>query len=289
MNPVVLLLLLVGLVVPLRSRAAQSAGDTPVLLSRAHLDLRITYEPGGTNELSMVVNDEAQATRYRPGDVVLVVRSSAETVIPEGFEEFGSPGSPLWILPASPDPELLFLGFSAEGLPQGVFDEPFAIRLVSVEAPGSFFVWRFGAEGNLDMSMNSRDGIGPQDVVHTVPGSHGDYNWGFSSNGWYSVTFQVEGRLRGASTNLTAGLNTFRFAVEPLPASAASLSRIAVAADQLTADLAGTPGARYQLQTSDNLTTWIDGATITAAEESVPVSVAIPTGQGTLFLRAVLE
>ena len=126
-----------------------------IRLSQDHVDLRIQYQPGSTNELELMVRDRDRATNYATTNVVLVVREMAETPIPSGFEQFGEPGSPLWILPASQDPGLLFLGISGEGLPSGVFAEPPAIRLREVRGPGWFFLWQFDPSGGLNMILDS--------------------------------------------------------------------------------------------------------------------------------------
>ena len=288
-NPAAWLRRLLGFVLGVSLFAAAAAEVDPVLLTREHVDIRILYAPGTTNELYLVARDEDGATNYASTNVVLVVRQAGETVIPPGFEVFGEPGSPFWILPASQDPELLYLGVSAEGLPRGVFAEPLSIQLVRVQAPGWFFVWQFDPDGSLAMKMDSRDGIGPADVIQPIVGSHAHFNWGFSSNGVYEVTFRVEGRLLGSTTNLTAADTTFRFAVEPLPPAPpepAFLSQVAASAGRLSCELSGTAGAVYRLQTSPDLVKWEDGPAVTAAEGPVPVSVPLQGSDGILFLRA---
>ena len=267
-----------------------AATDDPVRLSREHADIRILYAPGTIHELYLVARDGDSVTNYASTHVVLVVSEPAKTVLPEGFEVFGEAGAPFWILPASQDPELLFLGVSAEGLPRGVFEEPMAIRLESVRAPGHFFVWQFDPGGALEMRMNSRDGLGPEDRIEMIPGSHGHYYWGFTTNGVYEVTFRVEGRLRGAATNLTAVATPFRFLVEPLPPdppTPATLSDVAVAGGQMICRVHGTSGTRYLVQTSPDLVSWTDGPQVAGAAGGVEVTIPLPSDEGTLFVRAL--
>ena len=270
--------------------AQGAAGQERVWLSREHVDLRIQYRPGGTNELELVVRDRDRATNYASTNVVLVVREAAQTPIPSGFEQFGEPGSPLWVLPASQDPGLLFLGISGEGIPLGVFAEAPAIRLQEVRAPGWFFLWQFDPSGGLNMLMDTRSGIGPNTLVRPALGGHGHYNWGFSSNGWYEVTFQVEGRLEGASTNLTAAPNTLLFAVEPLPPEPpqpAILSVVGVQDGTLRCHLVGIPGQPYGIEQSVDFIRWTPGPVVTAQTEAIPLSIPIPNGVGLIFVRAV--
>ena len=261
-----------------------------IWLSQQHVDLRIQYNPGSTNELELRVRDRDQATNYATTNVVLVVREIAETPIPSGFEQFGEPGSPLWILPASQDPGLLFLGISGEGLPTGVFAEPPAIRLREVRGPGWFFLWQFDPSGGLNMILDSRTGIGPDSSVRPSLGGHGHYNWGFSSNGWYEVTFQVEGRLSGAATNLVAAPNRLLFAVEPLPPeppTPAHLKVIDIQEGMLRCQLIGTPGLSYQVEHSENLLQWAQGSVVVAQTDPVAVSVPLPARGAPVFVRAV--
>jgi surface-anchored protein len=268
--------------------AAQS--NEPVRLTNEHVDLRIIYAPGTTNELYLVAHDSDSRTNYASTNVVLVVRESAETTIPPGFEQFGEPGSPFWILPASQDPQLLYLGISGEGLPAGTFASAPVVHLRQVQAPSWFFLWQFDPGGNLLMRMNSRNGIGPDDAVAAPVGSHAHYNWGFSSNGVYQVTFQVEGRLIGATTNLTAQPTTFRFEVEPVPVgpvSPAVLFAVMADATHLRCQLTGDPGANYQLQSSPDLMTWTNVELVTAGASPIPVAVLLPVGGGPLFVRAL--
>ena len=268
----------------------QAAGLDRVWLSKEHVDLRIQYYPGSTNELELVARDRDRGLVYSSTNVVLVVREQAQIPIPEGFSQFGDTGSPLWILPASQDPTLLFLGISAEGLPGGVFAAPPLIRLLDVRAPGWFFLWQFDPSGGLNMLMDTRVGIAPESLVRPGIGGHGHYNWGFSSNGWYEVTFQVEGRLAGASTNLTASPNTVLFAVEPLPPvppMASLLSVIGVQNGVLLCQLTGTPGQRYGVEQSEDLIHWTPGSVVVAQPDPTPISVPAPGGAGTVFVRAV--
>ncbi|MFZ9856207.1 MAG: choice-of-anchor M domain-containing protein [Limisphaerales bacterium] len=267
-----------------------AAGLERVWLSREHVDLRIQYHPGETNELELVVRDRDRATNYASTNVVLVVREGAQTPIPPGFEQFGEPGSPLWILPASQDPGLLFLGISGEGIPSGVFTEPPAIRLREVRAPGWFFLWQFDPSGGLNMILDTRSGIGPDSSVRPALGGHGHYNWGFSSNGWYEVTFQVEGRLAGAATNLVASPNTLLFAVEPIPPEPPKPAYLAVvdAFDgMLRCQLSGASGLTCGVEYSEDLIHWVKGPVVVAQTGPVPFSVPIPTGGGPIFVRAV--
>jgi len=265
------------------------AADARVRLTSQHVDFLVVYAPGSTNELSVVVRDEDSLTNYLASQVVLEVRPSAETTIPDGFPEFGDPGSPFWILPASQDAGLLYLGVSGEGLPRGTFAAPPEVQLVGVQSAGSFFAWQFDGTGNLDLFMDSRDGIGPADRIPAPVGGHSHFNWGFSSNGWSEVTFRVEGRLAGATTNLSSANASFQFAVEPLPESVpATIAVVEVTSEALVCSLAGTPGAPYRILQSADLLNWSEVAGVIGDDDPVPFSTSLTSSAGGgLYLRAV--
>lgn len=200
--------------------AAVSAADTNrVLLVTEHADLRVDYNPARTNALTLLARDEDNRTDHPAAVAVLVAEASAEAMLPADIPPLGQAGDPLWVLPATQDDDLLFLGLSAEEISAGVFDGPLTLRLVSLTGPGHFFLWQISPSGDFQFRMNSRDGLGPEDGVELPIGGHSHYNWGFTTNGIYRLTFQAEGRRMGETTNLVSDAVTFTFHVRPLPPS----------------------------------------------------------------------
>ena len=261
-----------------------------VVLTRAHVDLAMEYAPGTNNELFLKFHDEDAGLSYSPTEVVIVARSPSETVIPNGLEQLGVVGSPFWILPSSQNPELVHLGVSAEALPPGVFQESPRIRLLNVQARGSFFVWQFDDSGGLAMRINSKDGITSEDFLQPVVGSHLHCNWGFSASGYCEVTFQVEGRLAGATTNLLSLPTTVVFAVEPLPLDppqAAVLQNTILNSDSMVCELSGQVGVTYRIQTSSDLQIWSDRMSVQAGATPTPVTLGLSSSDKTVFVRAV--
>lgn len=189
-----------------------------VRFTNQHVDIRIVWDTAAsTNGLSLRIHDGDHATNYLATNAVLVALESSKLTLPDGFEVFGAAGSPLWVLPQSQDPTLLYAGFSAEGLPRDVFDGSFNVRLRSISGPGNMFIWQAAEFGSLEMFVNTRDGIDDGDRVPINIGGHGHYNFGFTTNGLYEVVFQPVGRLLGADTNLFGDEVTILFAVEPIP------------------------------------------------------------------------
>jgi surface-anchored protein len=190
-----------------------------VFLITEHVDLRADYDPARTDPLRLVVRDGDNRVEHPAAAAVLVAEAAAELTLPADLPPLGQAGEPLWVLPASQDPNLLYLGFSAERNPAGVFDGPLTVRLVALDAPGHFFLWQNTPAGDFLFQMNTRDGLGPDDAVTLPIGAHQHYNWGFTTNGIYRLTLQAEGRRVGETTNLVSEPTTFTFHVRPLPPS----------------------------------------------------------------------
>lgn len=189
-----------------------------VSLNNQHVDLRLVYQPSAeSNQLALVIRDGDTGTTYNATNVVLTVPDNAKVLLPPGFDVFGNEGDPLWILPQSQDPALLYMGFSAEGIPSVSFNDPAAISLTSIQGPGHFFLWQFDGLSGMRLAMNSRDGLSPEDSTRPITGSHEHFNWGFTTNGIYQVTFQASARRPGDTNDITSIPTTFVFAVEPLP------------------------------------------------------------------------
>ncbi len=223
-----------------------------------HCDFLILYQPEATNQLSIVLRNEDHGINLRTNEVILVAAESSHIRLPAGTP-FGSEGEAIWILPQSQDPNLLYLGFSAERIPFGVFARPFNFRLKSVEGPGQFFTWQAAEFGELNVKMNTRDGVNDADKTTPIIGSHEHFNWGFTASGVYRVTFQVDGQRVGESTNLVSEPSTFIFHVLPLPSEPPRLASFSMASQgEFTFDLIGTVGANYRIEASDDFLAWTE-------------------------------
>lgn len=191
--------------------------DDRVRLTTAHVDLRVIYQPEDpTNKLALVVRDDDHGISHRSNEVALVVAENARLLLPGDLPPFGNAGDPLWILPQTQDPTLLYLGLSTEGLPSGEFPDGLALFLRAVLGPGQVFVWQ-ASLGGLEVRVNSRDGLDDRDLIPLVSGSHSHWNFGFTTNGVYELVFEVQGRRAGAETNDFSLPTPIRFEVEPLP------------------------------------------------------------------------
>lgn len=267
-----------------------ACGADPIILRTQHVDLRIVDRPGESNRLSLVVHDADSASNLATTNAVLEVPTAARIELPDGFEVFGPVGSPFWILPQSQDAQLLYLGFSAEGLPAGVFEPRFTVNLVRVEGPGDFFVWQFDAFSNLVMAMNSRDGITDLDRFQPLIGGHQHFNWGFNAPGVHDVVFKVSNRLAGTTNVIESDEVAVRFGVQPYtlvtPAVAATFSAPSWAGDRFRCTLSGTPGRTYILEGSPDLEIWSSAGEATPAANGT-AAIDLLSTPGHRFLRAL--
>jgi hypothetical protein len=256
-------------------------------LANDHIDLAVVVEPAGTNLLALILHDEEHEISHAATNVVLVVPETARTPIPEGFEPLGPLGTDLWILPASQDPERLLLGLSGEALVDLLAPQPVDLFLRRIEGPGHFVAWQ--AEGEIRVSVSSRDGLAATDKFTPSVGGHEHHNYGFSTNGLFTLWFQARATVGG--TNAWSAETPFLFAVEPVPnqpAREALLRASGLGSDgSLNLTLTGTPGATYRVERSANLQTWETVGEVTASAEPVPVPFLPPADPSPAFFRAV--
>lgn len=186
------------------------------MLTREHTDgLCILYDAAANaNQLSLVAWERDAELDLPTNQVIFVAKPEAKVILPAGTP-FGDAGQPLWILPQSQNTNLLYLGVNSERIPDGVFTGSLTIQLKQLEGPGYFMAWQATGPGQFNIRINTRDGIDSNDFFQPLLGSHEHFNWGFSSTGVYSATFQVSGQRLGEATNVSSLEHTFVFHVQP--------------------------------------------------------------------------
>lgn len=208
----------------LASRLAATAQNTLppdqfAVLTHEHVDgLCVLYTPSGSNLLSLVAWHRDAELDLPTNQVIFVVNTQAMITLPSGTP-FGDGGQPFWILPQSQTPNLLYLGAAnTERIPGGVFSgtRPLTITLKRLEGPGYVMAWQALGPGQYNIRINTRDGVDTNDYFNPLFPAHEHFNWGFSSTGVYSATFQVTGQRIGETTNISSLESTFVFHVLPL-------------------------------------------------------------------------
>ncbi len=256
-----------------------------VRLSTEHVDLRVFYSAEDTNHLSLVVRDEDHHINYLTNECILVVEKAGKLTLPAGTP-FGSEGDPIYILPQSQNPELLYLGISAEGIAGGVFSSNLKIRLKAVAGPGNFFLWQASSFGNFNIKMNSADGIDDADQTTLIIGSHEHNNFGFTAPGVYRVTFQITGRRFSDTEDITSLPTPITFHILPLPTDSAQVRVTQIEANgDLRIEVVGSPGSTYDVQTSEDLKTWNSFQLVTLT--GATATVTVPATGAKRFVRAI--
>jgi hypothetical protein len=244
--------------------SAQPAG-AQVILSTEHVDVDIGYTPGPPAAWSLGLHDETNDRSFGPnamnqvnGATLRLINSTIVTQPSGSTYAFtgATPGSNVWVLRAGGGPGLQ-LGFGAEDITPGTFatyteTDPrvnapgpwIRTRLVSVNGPGSFALWRqtdinnpFTGTPTVFMSTADNGGVpDATDLNFTPVGGHVDYYWSFSQPGDYSITLQSSAFLGPGMTNATSSnMTTFFFnVVQPVP-EPSSLALVGVFAAGLAA------------------------------------------------------
>ena len=205
--------------------APDAARSQVVYLDHQHMDFRLQYNPAaeGTNRLGIILGYDAGTDHFTATNqqVYIVGNTNAKLTIPSNpnFAFLGPAGAPVWILPQSQNITLPYVGTSAEDIPPGVFDGPLNFELISMEGPGNFFAWANSGAGQppIVKFICTNGVVSPQyNVMNPLTGSHEHYNWGFSTNGLYRVTFRCTGQRLGEATNLIGKAVAWAFQILPL-------------------------------------------------------------------------
>lgn len=193
--------------------AVPAAATPVVVIEQGHIDaVDVHYEDGG---LELHIHDETAdpPVERDPADVVLRVRPGARTSVPDdpAYRFLGAAGAPVWILPQTQDPELLWPGLSTEELESGVFaGDTVTLTLRRVRGPGALSLFTTDAVGAPTVLANSGDGT--PDRLALATGGHRHANWGFTRAGVYLVTFQATATLADG-TRVTSDPAVYTFQV----------------------------------------------------------------------------
>lgn len=183
--------------------------------TQEHVDLLSLQWNASNARLGLMASDDTHGLLYASNEGTVLCPESMKFTLPAGTP-LGREGDPLWVLPQSPYAGVPYVGVSAETIATGLFSDPLTIQLKRVEGPGHFMVWQSTTLGELDLKMDTRDGIGPNDKLTPFVGGHEHHNWGFTTSGVYRVYFQASGVRVGQTTNTCSAETPFTFYVLPL-------------------------------------------------------------------------
>ena len=192
-----------------------SAGEREIR-DDGHGDVSIDY---AENQWQLGLRLDSPPGIHPPEEWILALNQNTKLPIPDNaaFGFLGEAGNPIWVFPQVSREGTWFLGVSTDEIESGIFAENrFDLLLSSVKGPGDFVTWRAGT-GQVEVLLNSRDGIDEMDRIGLrAGGGHLHKNWGFTSPGTHFVGFQMRGTLAGASEPITSDEQLYRFAVNVL-------------------------------------------------------------------------
>jgi putative ABC transporter-associated repeat protein len=171
------------------STLTSQAAQTKTILSFGHMDYNAQIRNG---QLRSYIGDDSTGQRiYRdPATTVLWLKPESQVTIPGGYESVAPGGTPVWQIPQTQNPDLVWLGWSTELLNAGLASSPVDWELTAVDGPGTVKVYTTGSFGGVEQMVF--DGPGS----HTIAlGSHVHANWAFSQQGVYRLHFTESVRL----------------------------------------------------------------------------------------------
>jgi surface-anchored protein len=201
--------------------AASTGLNAQTNLNMGDTDIGIGYDAGW--DLHVHKENPPNTGEYEPADALLQVNGQAETTVPVGsqWSFLGTAGSPVWILPQSEDPNLLFLGIGTEEIAPGIFvGEEVTLSLSSVTGPGNFSTYSESL-GVPNVLFDSSDGITGADSFTLPTGTHQHFNFAFTAPGDYTIALEGSGTLVAGSTFTESGSVDYFFTVTPEPSSTA--------------------------------------------------------------------
>ncbi|MBM3847083.1 MAG: PEP-CTERM sorting domain-containing protein [Verrucomicrobia bacterium] len=198
-----------------------SLSNAAEIISTGHVDIGVAYEDGGWD---LHVHNEDTDTEYEPGEAILQLGSSTLTSIPADsrFSFLGTSGSPIYLLSSLGNPNQILLGVAAEEVEPGVFvNDSLKLTLTAFSGPGAFHAYRVdGLTGNPLRAVSAANGM--PDAVHHVfdvlAQGHQDYNWAFTEQGDYKLTFRASGDLAGGGSSMSDEV-VYQFQVVPEPST----------------------------------------------------------------------
>lgn len=187
-------------------------------LDLGHTDAGLAFENG---RLEFHIHNEDSQAEYAVDDAVLALGKASEQSIPDevAYGFLGQPGYSTWILPATNNPQLLYLGLAAEEIPTGLFvGDQLRVELVAVQGAGEFALYSAHPFGGPVLHLNTADGYDERDALVLQAGSHQHFNWAFSAPGTYAVRLRASGMLADGNRQVsTEASYTFTVPEPELP------------------------------------------------------------------------
>jgi putative ABC transporter-associated repeat protein len=197
---------------------ADAATDRAVL-DREHTDALSVRYSGGRLTLGARADLPGGRQDLDPAATIFHVRAQHAAVLvtsdmPAALRPvLGTPGSTVWMIPESQNPQLVWAGWETESIAAGALaGDTVDLTLLSAEGPGRVEVFA-SYDPFRDRVPRIFSSIDPAHRTLRQPvGAHVHANWAFSAQGRYSLTFRAAG-TRPDGTQVTSEDVTYTFVV----------------------------------------------------------------------------
>ena len=256
-----------------------------------HVHVQVSY---ASQQWHLFIYD-FEGGSYEAGDAPFVVGSAAFGYVPNAsvFTNFLGPvGSPVWTLPETENPNVLYLGVGTGGIAPGTFaNHQVRLELRSLSGPGSFALYNIDPFGTPIVRMNSRDGLNPAVDFITLAsvGGHVHLNWAFSAPGTYHVGLGASGVLAGNGQTNASPTVDYTFIVQDIPWRPRLAPPRPGPNDSILLTVQGGAGHLCQVWATTNFQSWAAVTNFTMTSATQTVSVPAPPGGTRRFFKASLE
>ena len=250
-------------------------------LTNQHADIGFAFDP--LEGWEPHVDNETAAVEWAPEEAILQVNAAARQPVSNNpaFAFLGEPGAAVWTLGQTQQPGVLFLGFGAEEVGEGVLqDDQFKVTLTDFSGPGDFFLYTIDGFGQPHIDINTADGVNSNDTRVVFAGSHIHVNWSFTRAGIYRVTLEAQGKLTDG-TPTSSGPRTFTFVVQPIE------TRLNIVRGSSGPKIVFTSqaGVSYQLERAPEASGPWEGVGESFIGAGTLKEIALPLGDASAFFR----
>ncbi|MER7798422.1 TIGR03773 family transporter-associated surface protein [Microbacterium sp. NPDC096154] len=209
--------------------AAAHATENRLVLDKQHTDaLSVRYDDGSLVLKTRADLDSGSGQVLDPQSVLFHVTDALKDTAPDlpEFSFLGEPGTPIWKIPQTYQPGVLWAGWETESLPRGEFTgEVVRIALQDVTGPGRVELYVNDVEGPRRVLSSTETSL--RTITENV-GAHTHANWVFTAAGTYVFTFVAEAdRVGGGVARSQPQTYTFQVGTadaSPSPAPTSSWS-----------------------------------------------------------------
>lgn len=181
---------------PAAAATVTTATETRQVIADGHVDMG--PQLAGDSWTIRIKDDRTSPAVWREAaDVVLWIKDNAKINVPAGADFLGAQGDPVWLLPQSQQPGIVWPGWNTQhqSVVSGVKDNV-TWTLKGVDGPGRFALFLTGSFGEAEVLFDSAKSF-PQELAIPL-NTHAHGNWAFSKPGLYRLAVQM-------SSTTTAG------------------------------------------------------------------------------------